>query len=565
MGSQPKEHEWGCKVEWTTFALACEEAYGVDSEIFLLAKHGILCHHSGLAIEVRLSLEKLMRNGNPKIIVATSTLGQGVNIGVSTVIFANVWYNETEKIRNSEFWNIAGRAGRSFVDREGKILFLVDASRGPRKRRRDRVLAMDYFDSSNSENAISGLLHIVEYVHRISRVSGIEFSVLLELIAENDLSSIKEKYSQKFIQLFDLIDDSLLALNQEFESYQQEDKSYWVDDYFRKSLAYVQAFHFPKINGEDVISFVKARNAGVLKLAGDHSQWGGYISSSIPLRSGLHIRRDIDKIIEVVTNFRNSERDAEELVVFLTQVEEIVANFPSQQFEGISSLPELSTIRELWIKGKALNSLGDKELRICSSYYGFTLPWGINAIARMLSTMEKEEEAKVYEELAVLVQMGLPNIFSANIYLSGIKSRTAALELSKVLDPTHSELSIRKLRKQVISEIDLPQRVSENTSIWVSLLKENEKGTEELAVIIPKFKLREDITVISKTLVVKNFGDEFYLCSPDYVDVVKIQPSEEFPFDKYVNDDGVIFERDESESWAMTIRNPYKSNRFDFL
>lgn len=569
MGSEPKEHEWACIIEWTTFTLACEEAYGVNSEVYTLAKHGVLCHHSGLASEVKLSLEKLMRKGNPKIIVATSTLGQGVNIGVSTVIFSNIWYNEREQIKNSEFWNIAGRAGRSFVDREGKILFVVDASKGSSKRRKDLKLALDYFDSSNSEKAISGLLHIVEYVHRTSRVSGIEFSVLLELIAENDLSSLKEEYSDTFISLFDLIDDTLLSLNQEFESYHREDKSYWVDDYFRKSLAYVQASHFPEIKSEDVISFVKARNAGVLKLAGEPSHWGGYISSSIPLLSGLHIRREIDEIIEVVTNFRSSERGVEELVVFLMQVEEIVAMFPSHQFKSIksiSSLPESSTIRELWINGEAINSLDDKALRKYSSYFGFTLPWGINAIARMLSTLDKEEEAKEYEELAVLVQMGLPNIFSTNIYLSGIHSRTAALELSKILNPTYSELSNRKLREKIISDIDLLQGVSENTNKWISLLKENEQRTEDLTVMIQDFRLPEDITVISQTLLVKNYRDDIYLCSPDYGDVVKVQVSEELPFDTCANDDGVIFECDETGRWAMTVRNPYKKrNIFDFL
>lgn len=566
MGSEPEEHEWACKIEWTTFTLACEEAYGKNSEVYDLAKHGILCHHSSLSAEVRLTLEKLMRKGNPKIIVATTTLGQGVNIGVSTVIFSNVWYNGSEQIKNSEFWNIAGRAGRSFVDREGKILFVVDASKGSKKRRNDIKLALDYFDSSNSEKAISGLLHIVEYVHSISRVSGIEFSVLLELIAENDLSSLEEEYSQTFIRIFDLIDDTLLSLNQEFESYLQEDKSYWVDDFFRKSLAYVQASHFSEINSDDVISFVKARNAGVLKLAGDPSHWRGYISSSIPLLSGLHIRREIDEIIEVVTNFRSSERGVEELVTFLTKVEEIVAKFPSQQFESISSLPELSTIRELWINGEAINSLDDKTLGKCNSYFGFTLPWAINAIARMLSTLEKEEEANAYEELAVFVQMGLPNIFSANIYLSGINSRTAALELSKLLNPAYSELSNRKLREKIISDIDLLQGVSENTNKWISLLMENEQRTEELTVKIQNFRLREDITVINQTLLVKKYENDIYLCSPDYADVVQVQVSKELPFDTCANDDGVIFERNEAGSWGMTIRNPYKkSNIFDFL
>ena len=161
MGANPEEHTWTNEIEWQAFKLACEEAYGINSELFKVAKYGVLCHHSGLFTEVRLATEKLMREANPKIIISTTTLGQGVNIGVSSVIFAHVFIDEQKRIKNNDFWNIAGRAGRSFVDREGKILFAVDASREKWKAKRDRELANEYFQSGNQKPAISGLLYII--------------------------------------------------------------------------------------------------------------------------------------------------------------------------------------------------------------------------------------------------------------------------------------------------------------------------------------------------------------------------------------------------------------------
>lgn len=89
---------------------------------------GIIVHHASLPNDLRIATEKILRYSNPKIIVATSTLAQGVNIGVSTVIIAH--YRMTrDVITNGEFHNIIGRAGRSFIDVEGRVLFAIDGTR----------------------------------------------------------------------------------------------------------------------------------------------------------------------------------------------------------------------------------------------------------------------------------------------------------------------------------------------------------------------------------------------------------------------------------------------------
>ncbi|WP_301221151.1 hypothetical protein [Bacteroides caecimuris] len=105
--------------------MACIESYGEDSEWFTFAKMGIFCHNADLLLDVRLPLERLMRSEKTRVIVATSTLVQGVNLRVSTVI-SSTRYQAGTAITKRDFWNIAGRAGRAFVDHEGKILVALD-------------------------------------------------------------------------------------------------------------------------------------------------------------------------------------------------------------------------------------------------------------------------------------------------------------------------------------------------------------------------------------------------------------------------------------------------------
>ena len=53
-----------------------------------------------------MSMERLIRFGKPKIIISTNTLGQGVNLGINTVIFANLYLDHNKPIGLRDFWNI---------------------------------------------------------------------------------------------------------------------------------------------------------------------------------------------------------------------------------------------------------------------------------------------------------------------------------------------------------------------------------------------------------------------------------------------------------------------------
>jgi superfamily II helicase len=77
-----------------------------------------------------MATERLMRTMPPKIIIASTTLGQGVNISISSVIVATPYIGR-KPIDHRDFWNICGRAGRAFVDGEGKILFAIDETKKP--------------------------------------------------------------------------------------------------------------------------------------------------------------------------------------------------------------------------------------------------------------------------------------------------------------------------------------------------------------------------------------------------------------------------------------------------
>ena len=350
MGTKKQKIVWKNQNLFKTFYLACNEAG--ENEIFKLAEYGILCHHGKLSIEVRNLLEKIMREEKAKVIVSTSTLGQGVNIGISTVIFADVFMNHQNKskIDSKDFWNIAGRAGRAFVDIEGKILYAVDENNWSYSR--DIKLCRDYFNISNMDKATSGLLSLIKEIKNIATQCNIDFDLLLQLISENDFSRLTTtttNNSENILEAFNWIDDTLLALDYKKVSFLDADPSAWIDDYFRNSLAYIQAQNESDITQEEVIQFLKARNKAVIRIAGNSNNWESIVKSGIPLSSSVLIEEYIEEIKEIVQTYNQSEKNIADTIETIKRVESLIQQMPSTSFKHNFEETDVNSVREKWL------------------------------------------------------------------------------------------------------------------------------------------------------------------------------------------------------------------------
>ena len=246
-----------------------------------------------------------MNKEKPRVIIATSTLGQGVNLGVSTVIFSTLRQGR-DLITSRDFWNIAGRAGRAFVDHEGKILVALDTvDKSNFKIRRERSQIFNYFDKAQIDNAQSGCLELIKYIKREAESNDISFVKLIELLADNNISEIKSD-SEETNNLLDWIDDGLLSLH-DINSIDNDDFE-WTDDYFRNSLAYIQAEHSEDITGEQVTQFLKARTKGIVaKVGEDRTKWKSIIKSGIPLNSDLQIEDKLELLISITQEYLAGE------------------------------------------------------------------------------------------------------------------------------------------------------------------------------------------------------------------------------------------------------------------
>ena len=103
-------------------AFRFDSPVGKDLRRFIMA--GIGVHHAGLLPRYRLLVEKLAQQGLLKLICGTDTLGVGVNVPIRTVLFTKLCKydgSDTRVLRNREFQQIAGRAGRKGFDDLGHV------------------------------------------------------------------------------------------------------------------------------------------------------------------------------------------------------------------------------------------------------------------------------------------------------------------------------------------------------------------------------------------------------------------------------------------------------------
>ncbi len=90
---------------------------GADYPLADLLDYGVAVHHAGLSDDVKALVEWLTEQSKLRVLVATTTIAQGVNFPVSGVVFASHQYRLNKfpfrvDMPPEDFWNIAGRAGR---------------------------------------------------------------------------------------------------------------------------------------------------------------------------------------------------------------------------------------------------------------------------------------------------------------------------------------------------------------------------------------------------------------------------------------------------------------------
>jgi superfamily II DNA/RNA helicase len=353
-----------------------ETEFGRSSDLAAAIQHGVAYHHAGLSQEARILIESLVRDGDIDVICGTTTLAQGVNFPISSVIVESLQKGKGGRLSYTDFWNIAGRAGRALVDTVGLVAF---PSPNSRKRRE-----IDEFLAGEAEEISSQLARLVDRVDEIEN----EFS----------LRNVRE-----FQELSPLLQFLAHALRVAGAADIAED----VEDVLRSSLVYHQLRRESEDSANKLLELCRAyleslgdTRPGVLALADET----GFTTPSV---LWLLAQASDHPQLQVKASWEPSRLFGEDIQA-LTDAVQAVSDLPEISLSEGQGQPfnpaRIARLLRDWVTGSSMADLattygsdegGDKSVSQVSRYLFSTLlgqsSWGLGAVEAAFVGTNAEE------------------------------------------------------------------------------------------------------------------------------------------------------------------------------
>ena len=193
-GLEKKQINEDIKQAISDLQLDFRESKGV--KISDLIEKGVAYHHSQLSDQVRSIVEELMRTEKIDFIVTTTTLAEGINSPISTLVIPQLTVGRSTPMTTMQYKNLAGRAGRALEQTEGYIVFIESD-----KVTEERVLDLKSKNPSTLEDIQSSLEDLIgdnslfdHYKRKIARGEELEdYQEIRSNRSELNLKSVQKE------------------------------------------------------------------------------------------------------------------------------------------------------------------------------------------------------------------------------------------------------------------------------------------------------------------------------------------------------------------------------------
>jgi hypothetical protein len=156
---------------------------------------GVAIHHACLPNPFLREVETLLASGVLEVVIASPTLAQGLNLNAAVLLIPTL-YRASAKLTGEEFANVAGRAGRAFVDLDGLILHVIYDKVNWRIREWRKLVT-----SSKARSLASGIIAVVnEVMTRLARAGVFERGDAMEYLANSQQAWFPANHKQEKIQ-----------------------------------------------------------------------------------------------------------------------------------------------------------------------------------------------------------------------------------------------------------------------------------------------------------------------------------------------------------------------------
>lgn len=437
-----------------------DELFGSNHYIVGCLKLGVVIHHGGLPTEYRTAVELLLKNCKINLIIASPTLAQGLNLQVNVVLFQSI-YRFRNLIPQPEFKNVIGRAGRSFVDMQGIVLFAnYDNKTYKAQAWEDLIKGKEQLSLASGLKSV--VLNLLVTLFKNLKEDNIEkfyeyivntnFSFSLDL-SENDSQNNEEL--NKWQERLNLLDYSIINLigDKDIEIFEIADH---IDAALQSSLFYRQIQHFGDKKQTLFKVFVQKRAQYLWIKTTSDSRKQLYLSGvsleTIDNNNSIIEEIFIDLIlIQSILKDPNSSEDP--ITKYLIELS--LRIFSIKEFKHNDSLDanDIRLILDNWLTGNKyfINDNIDAIVNFIEKDVSYTLIWALEFIksrCNMLHEFLIEDET--FDFISQAFEYGMIDKCAIVLMQLGMSSRLQAQNLANYLSFTDS-----KQMTQWISEIDI--------------------------------------------------------------------------------------------------------------
>lgn len=445
-----------------TIARALEvgkEWLGEDHPAVASLKAGVAVHHGRLPSPFLRELEILLSEGVLKVIVASPTLSQGLNLNAA-VLLVPALYRAGEKIKGEEFANVAGRAGRAFVDVEGLIVHVMFDNIDWRKRQWSELVA-----STKARTLKSGLIQIVaEILERLSREGVLDrddaweylanareawrspreeaevarrLAVAVEYGADDDGVDEEEETidEEPLSQLVERLDATVFGLIEALDA-EQADLPKLLDEALKESLWARQIAR----EEEDVAPLHKrvfeARADLIWKTTTAQAR-RGHFAMGVGLEAGLAIDAIADELADLLDRADDAalRGDIDELAEALGGLGErllFMRPFIPDKANGLPA--NWKAMLRSWVTGEEVSKIGPQNMRAIEEAFTYRLVWALEAVRTRRVSLGWSPDT-VAGGAAAAVETGVPRFMMAMLIRAGLPSRRAAMAAIEGAEP----------------------------------------------------------------------------------------------------------------------------------
>lgn len=452
-------------------------------------QYGVALHHGGLPRPFLNEVERLLRSGDCPLTIASPTLAQGLNLSASVLLIPSIWRNQ-KVIPAAEFANVAGRAGRAFVDVEGLVLHVVWEVDS---RKRDWVVLQweNLVAQAKAPGVVSGLLYLAERIfERIATASRVPVAEVVEYVTGHgeawdfsasgpgkaDVSAVDW---ERDIASLDAAILALLDAETEDVGLDTELDVVLTGSLFTRQLAKKEH------NVQTLIRrFLEARAHRIWSQT-SAPQRKGYHVAGVGLRAGQFLDANVAKLLELLLCAEAAVVDGDTRSAADAVVEFAQLVFQTSPFRTGKAMPKMwEKALRAWIEGHPTSEvvaiLGEDGVDVLQDALTYRLPWAMEAV-RVYAMAVGQERAELLKGLAALaVEAGSASRPVITLIRAGLSSREAAMaavsktgatfdDRSGMIEWLHSEKVA-----QLIDQSDWP--TSESRHAWLQFVEGEKKG-----------------------------------------------------------------------------------------